>query len=44
MDESGFIDVPTRLRDMKLAVNKDFTPSSFDLHGKVGFDGPAEPG
>ena len=28
---------------MNLAVNKDFTVSSFDLHSRVGFDGPAEP-
>jgi hypothetical protein len=32
------------MRGMKLAVNKDFMESSFDLDGHVSFDGPAEPG
>jgi hypothetical protein len=27
---------------MKLAVNKVFMASSFDLEGRVSFDGPAE--
>jgi hypothetical protein len=29
---------------MRLADNKDFTASSFDLEGCVSFDGPADPG
>jgi hypothetical protein len=29
---------------MNLAVNEDFTGSSFDLDGWIGFDGPAESG
>jgi hypothetical protein len=29
---------------MDLSGNKDFTASSFDLEGSVGFDGPADPG
>jgi hypothetical protein len=29
---------------MKLAVNKDFTASSFDLEVRWSFDVPAEPG
>ena len=36
--------ISIRLRGMKLAVNKDFMASSFDLNGRVSFDGPAETG
>lgn len=32
----------TCLRRMKLAVNKSFTTSSFDLDGRVSCDGSAE--
>jgi hypothetical protein len=36
--------IRTRLKGMKLAVNKIFMASSFDLEGRLSSDGPAERG